>query len=239
MSEVVVKPTAEAVAAEAAERLVQAAQAAVARRGRFRVALAGGNTPMALYRLLVAEPYRQRMPWPQAEVFWGDERHLPPGDPGRNDTAVLPLLAEAGVPPAQIHPAPYIPDNPDASARAYEVALRRGWDAGEPLLDAALLGLGTDGHTASLFPGTPALEETARLVVANRAAYEDRHPERITLTLPALAETGLILFLVTGAAKREAVRRALAGPEDPPLPAQRVRSRFGPVVWLLDEAAAP
>lgn len=237
MSELVIKPTAEAAAQEAAERLVAAAQAAVARRGRFRVALAGGGTPMALYRLLVAEPYRQRMPWPQAEVFWGDERHLPPGDPGRNDTAVLPLLAQAGVPPAQVHPAPYTPGDPDASARAYEAALRRGWSAGEPLLDAALLGVGTDGHTASLFPGTPALDETKRLVVANYAAYEDRHPERVTLTLPALAETGLILFLVTGAGKREVVRRVLTGTEDPPLPAQRVRSRFGPVVWVVDEAA--
>ena len=233
-----IAPTPEALAREAAALFVDCAHAAVAERGRFRVALAGGSTPVALYRLLAAEPSRSQMPWAQTQVYWGDERHLPVGDPGRNDTEVLPLLGLAGAPAANVHPVPYEPGDVDTAAREYEQLLRSQTRRGEPLLDLVLLGLGNDGHTASLFPGTATLDETQRLVAPNYAVYEDRHPERITLTFPALNAATAALFLVAGEGKRDILRRVLGPREDPPLPAQRVQPAGGRVVWLVDRAAA-
>lgn len=235
--DLVVQPDPDALAQVAADRIVEVACNVLEHRERFRMALSGGGTPAALYRLLAAEPYRSRMPWGETEVYWGDERHLPPGDPGRNDTAVIPLLATAGVPEAQIHPVPYVPGDPDAAARRYEDVLLARRLPAQPLLDLVLLGMGTDGHTASLFPGTPALLEERRLVVANTALYADRHPERITLTFPALSESEVAMFLVTGASKRSMLHRVLAPPEDLPFPAQRVRPASGRVLWLVDRAA--
>ncbi len=234
---VIVQADSTAVAHAAAQMFVQWAQEAVHKRGRFRVALAGGSTPQALYELLTLAPYRAQLPWVQLEVFWGDERHLPAGHPGRNDTAVLPLLARSGVPAAQIHPVPFVSGDPDQAARRYEELLRLTASPHAPLLDLALLGLGHDGHTASLFPGTPAVDELERLVVANYAAYEDRHPERVTLTLPALNASTVVLFLVTGASKQAVLRRVFGPPEDPPLPAQRVQPATGQLLWLVDQAA--
>jgi len=233
----IIKPTPADVAESAAGLFVELAQAAAEVHGRFRVALAGGGTPAALYRLLAAEPYRLQIPWPKLDIFWGDERFLPAGHPGRNDTGVLPLLAKAGVPPANIHPVPFIPGDPDAAARQYQATLQDSAGPDRPLLDLALLGLGSDGHTASLFPGTAPLDETARLVVPNRAVYEDRHPERITLTLPALDAAATVLFLVTGTGKAAILRRVLSAAETPPLPAQRIRPASGRLFWLVDEAA--
>lgn len=233
------EPDAAGVARRAAELVVECAQDAVRRRGRFRIALSGGGTPGLLYRQLLSPGYRDRLPWPSIEVYWGDERHLPPGDAGRNDTEVLPLLAELGVPQQQIHPAPFVAGDVAQAAVAYERALRAQAAPGQPLLDLALLGLGTDGHTASLFPGTPALDETERLVVANYAAYEDRFPERLTLTFPALNACETVLFLVTGASKRTIVQRVLGAPESPPLPAQRVLPVSGRLFWVLDQEARP
>jgi 6-phosphogluconolactonase len=235
--DLVVRPDPEAVAQAAGERVVEMAQEALERRGRFRMALSGGETPGALYRLLAAEPYRSRMPWGATEVYWGDERHLPPGDPGRNDTAVIPLLAAAGVPGPQVHPIPYVAGDPDAAARQYEAELVGQRRPAEPLLDLILLGMGTDGHTASLFPGTQALAEQQRLVVANTAIYQDRYPERITLTFPALQAIEVAMFLVTGVSKRSMLHRVLAPPEDLPFPAQRVQPASGRVLWLVDRAA--
>lgn len=235
--DLVVRPDPEAVAQAAGEQVVEIARDALERRGRFRMALSGGGTPGTLYRLLAAEPYRSRMPWEKTQVYWGDERHLPPGDPGRNDTGVIPLLAAAGVPEAQIHPVPYVAGDPDAAARQYEAVLVAQRHPIEPLLDLILLGMGTDGHTASLFPGTPALLEERRLVVANTAIYEDRYPERITLTFPALAAIEVAMFLVTGLSKRSMLHRVMAPPEDLPFPAQRVRPASGRVLWLVDRAA--
>ncbi|MEZ4768367.1 MAG: 6-phosphogluconolactonase [Caldilineales bacterium] len=231
------KPDSEAVARRAAELLIDCAATATQLRGRFRIALSGGGTPGQLYRLLASPPYRGHMPWPQTEVYWGDERHLPAGDPGRNDTEVLPLLAELGVPDAQIHPVPFVAGDVAQAAAAYEQILRSQAAPGQPLLDLVLLGLGTDGHTASLFPGTAALDEAERLVVPNYAAYEDRFPERLTLTFPAFNASQTVLFLVTGASKRDILRRVLGDAESPPLPAQRVQPASGRLFWLVDEAA--
>ena len=226
-----------AVAGRAAEMIIDAASAAVRTRGRFRIALAGGGTPGLLYRLLASSQYIERLPWQQTEVTWGDERHLPLGDPGRNDTDVLPLLAELGIPASQIHSVPFVAGNVDEAAAQYEQTLRLLARPGDPLLDLALLGLGTDGHTASLFPGTAALDETERLVVPNYAAYQDRFPERVTLTFPAINACETVLFLVTGSSKRAILRRVLGESESPPLPAQRVQPASGRLFWLVDEAA--
>lgn len=232
-----VQPDPAAVARQAAELLINAAAAAIQARGRFRVALAGGGTPGQLYRLLASPPYRSRMPWPMTEVWWGDERHLPAGDPGRNDSEVLPLLADAGVPASQIYPVPYVVGDVSQAAAQYEHMLRAKARPGEPLLDLAILGLGADGHTASLFPGTAPLEETERLVVPNYAAYEDRFPERVTLTFPAINACETVLFIVTGAAKRDILHRVLGPVQSPLLPAQRVQPASGRLLWLVDEVA--
>lgn len=233
------QPDAAGAARRAAELVVDCAQEAVRRRGRFRIALSGGGTPGLLYRQLISPGYQDRMPWPSIEVYWGDERHLPPGDAGRNDTEVLPMLSGVGVPSHQVHPAPYIAGDVAAAAARYQSQLLAPSRPGEPLLDLALLGLGADGHTASLFPGAAALEEGERLVVPTFAVYEDRFPERLTLTLPALNACETVLFLVTGAAKRAIVQRVLGAPESPPLPAQRVLPVSGRLFWVLDQEARP
>lgn len=226
-----------AVARRAAQLLINAAHAAIEARGRFRIALAGGGTPGQLYRLLASPSLVERVPWAMTEVYWGDERHLPAGDPGRNDVEVLPLLADVGIPEQQIHPVPFVVGDVSQAAAQYEQQLRAQPRPGKPLLDLAILGLGTDGHTASLFPGTAALDETERLVVPNVAAYEDRFPERVTLTFPAINACQTVIFLVTGPSKRDILRRVLADPESPPLPAQRVQPTSGRLYWLVDEAA--
>ena len=228
-----------AVARQAAINVIDWARATVQARGRFRIALAGGGTPGQLYRLLASLDYASAMPWSKVEVFWGDERHLPAGHPGRNDTEVLPLLADAGVPASQIHTVPYVAGSVDRAAAQYQRLLTEGVGAGEPLLDLALLGLGTDGHTASLFPDTAALEETERLVTPNYAAYEDRFPERVTLTFLAINACERVLFLVTGVSKRDILRRVLGAPESPPLPAQHVQPASGQLYWLADSTAYP
>lgn len=230
-----VEPDADAVAHRGAELIIAAAQAAVRARGRFRIALSGGGTPGNLYRLLASPACRLRFPWALTEVWWADERHLPAGDPGRNDSDVLPLLAEAGALPQQIHPVPFVAGDVARAAAAYDQALRQQAEPGQPLLDLALLGLGTDGHTASLFPGTAALEERERLAVPNFAAYEDRFPERVSLTFPALNACETVLFLATGASKRAILARVLGDPESPPLPAQQVQPK-GRLIWLVDSA---
>ncbi|MEA3337334.1 MAG: 6-phosphogluconolactonase [Chloroflexota bacterium] len=246
MSEVVVRKDPEAVARQAATWIVRWARAAVAERGQFRIALAGGGTPARLYELLAREPYRSILPVAQTEVFWGDERFLPHGNAGRNDTHVLPLLSEAGIPGQNINPVPYVAETSDKScadsrlarsAHLYEKQLQTRLEPGHPLMDVILLGLGTDGHTASLFPDTAALSVTDHLVAPNRSAYEDRHPERITLTFPAINASRIILFMVTGRGKRDILRRVLDTPESPVLPAQLVAPTSGNLLWLADEAA--
>lgn len=252
----ILEADADAVARQAAQFFLRWAGEAVERGGRFRVALAGGDTPKALYGLLAADSYRRQVPWHHVHLYWGDERFLPPGHPGRNDTDVLPLWRQAGVLEENIHPVPYVtgPLDPaghdsqgaakglelrmDQAAQRYEALLRRQARPGEPLLDLVLLGLGTDGHTASLFPGTAALDEEDRWVVPNWAAYQDRHPQRITLTLPALNAAEIVMFLVTGEGKRQVLAQVLQSPQGRELPAGRVRPGSGRLVWLADRAAA-
>jgi 6-phosphogluconolactonase len=205
---------------------------------RFALCLSGGETPKRLYELIGAAPRRGRFPWQRTHWFWGDERMVPRDDPRSNfHLAWEALLQHAPIPPENIHAIMTERTSPAAGAAEYEAALKRFYgadklEAGRPLFDLTLLGLGEDGHIASLFPGSPALEETRRWVVpvAGEGALD-----RITLTYPALASSAAVAFLVVGARKREAFARARAG--DPALPAARLRPA-GAVYWFADRAAA-
>lgn len=227
---------AEALARRAADWLVTAARA---KEGVFAVALSGGSTPRRLYELLAAPPHRNAFPWSRAHWFWGDERFVPQDDPASNyRMARDALLAQAPIPDANIHPIPTEGIAPAAAAAAYERELKSFYGATvlkpeRPLFDVVLLGLGPEGHTASLFPGTAILEERARWV----GAVIGVKPEpRITLTYPALESSHLTAFLVAGEGKRAILKRLLRG--DPALPAARLRPS-GTLRLFIDRAAAP
>ncbi|MDR7568726.1 MAG: 6-phosphogluconolactonase [Armatimonadota bacterium] len=197
------------------------------------VALSGGRTPRRLYELLAEDP---RIPWPQIEVFWGDERYVPPGDPRSNaQMAREALLGRIAIPPENVHPMPTHFGDPEDAARAYETILRAVFGR-RPRFDLVLLGMGSDGHIASLSPGSSALPELERWVVA--VWTEADPPVRLTLTLAAINQARRVDVLATGAEKRQALRRALRGSRDPVrCPASGVRPRDGVVVWWVDRAA--
>jgi 6-phosphogluconolactonase len=230
----------------AAEEFVRAARTAIGAQGRFAVALSGGSTPKALYSLL-ATNYADFV-WNRVFLFFGDERHVAPTDADSNYRMVNEsLLTKIQIPAENVFRVQA--ENPDAAAAAseYEAQLRRFFELrsgdrpsdrpGEfPRFDLILLGLGPDGHTASLFPDSPALEEQSRLVVANWVAKFNAH--RITFTFPVLNRAAEIIFLASGADKADMVRQVLEGKNTPPLPSQRVQPSDGKLLWMLDEAAA-
>jgi len=229
------------VASAAAQRLVVLSREAIEERGRMRLALAGGRTPETLYRLLAESPYQEAVAWPLIEVFWGDERCVWPDHPESNyRMAREALLSKVPIPAANVHRMRGEFPDPAAAAREYEAVLRRVIETGgngPPRFDLCLLGLGPDGHTASLFPGSGVVRETRRFTAA--AWVEGLEAWRLTLTPPVLNAARHVLFLVTGADKAEAVREVLEGSEDPDrLPAQIVKPPNGKVEWLLDRAAA-
>jgi 6-phosphogluconolactonase len=235
--EIVIVSDAASVARGAAERLSLLACEAVENRERFSLVLSGGSTPGALYRLLAAEPYASQILWTGVHLFWGDERSVPPGDPGSNyHLAYETLISQVPIPAENVHPMPGELE-PEAAARAYESALTDYFCGPHSRFDLVLLGLGGDGHTASLFPGSRALEESQRLALPVQASYQDRPAHRVTLTLPAINAARDILFLVTGETKSAIVAAVLDGPKVG-LPAQRVRPTAGQVTWLLDAVAA-
>ena len=208
-------------------------KAAAAESG-FSLALSGGSTPRRLYERLASPAWRGRMPWERVHLFWGDERFVPPDHPDSNQRMARDsLIAHVPVPPANVHPIP-TDGTPEEAARRYDAELRAFAAArgAAPLFDVQLLGLGEDGHTASLFPGTAALAEWRALAVAVVGAKPE---PRITLTYPALALSRDAAFLVAGEGKRGMLRRLLAG--DPELPAAAVRAS-GEVVVFADRAAA-
>ena len=231
-----VLPDAGALTAEALERVLAAAEEAVRARRTFRIALSGGDTPRALH-LALAGSGGARASFPRWEVFFGDERWVPADDPASNlRMARETLLDHAPIPAASVHPIPTELASPAEAARAYERTLRARL-GDPPRLDLVLLGLGADGHTASLFPGEPALDARGVLVAPARVPATGQ--ERVTLTFEALAAARRVLFLVSGAAKAPALRAALAGePGATPPPAARVRPRDGGLLWLVDRAAA-
>ena len=235
--EIIIVPDAPALARRAAQRFTDLAGQALELRGRFIAALSGGSTPGALYRLLAAEPYRSQISWEQVHLFWADERCVPPGDPGSNyRLAYENLIARTPIPPENVHRVRGELE-PRLAAQAYDRELQDFFFGPPPRFDLVLLGLGSDGHTASLFPGSDALEETERLAVAVTAFYDDRPARRVTLTLPALNAARHLLFLVSGGEKAEIVHTVLDD-ATAHLPAQRVCPIAGELTWLLDAAAA-
>jgi 6-phosphogluconolactonase len=225
---------AQALAGRVADWLLAAAQA---KAGRFAVCLSGGSTPRRLYETLAGVVYRDRFPWARTHWFWGDERFVPPDDPLSNHRMVREaMLSRAPVPAENVHAVPTTGLTPAEAAERYEATLRafHGADlaAGAPLFDVTLLGLGPDGHTASLFPGDAALGERKRWVVAVIGAKAEA---RISLTYPALENSAAAAFLVEGAEKRDIFKRFRAG--DPALPASRLNP-MGELWYFADKAAA-
>jgi 6-phosphogluconolactonase len=226
--ELVVADGIEALVESAAARIRRVAADAVAARGRFRVALAGGSTPRALYPKLA-----QGVDWTRADVFFGDERAVPPDDPQSNyRMARETLLGPARVPEENVFRWRAEAPDLDAAARAYEETLRRR--SARPLLDLALLGLGPDGHTASLFPGTAALAVEDRLAVP--VTVPALNARRLTLTYPVFLEAGAVFFLVTGPDKRAALADVVRPGST--LPAARVVHQSPSVCIFCDRAAA-
>jgi len=227
--------TPEQLAQQAADWIIEQASKSGA---RFALCLSGGETPERLYELLATPAHRARMPWNRTHCFWGDERVVPHADERSNfHMAWEALLRHVPIPAANIHAIPTEQMSPAAGAAAYATTLKRFYgadtpEADRPLFDLTLLGLGEDGHIASLFPGSPALLETERWAVA---VMGETPPDRITLTYPVLASSKVTAFLVTGERKRDALARVRAG--DPALPASRLQTA-GAIHWFIDRAAA-
>jgi len=224
----------------AAEEFIRAATEAIQKRGRFAVALSGGSTPKSLYALLAANAGTS-LPWTQMFFFFGDERHVPPAHPDSNyRMANESLFSKVPIPPGNIFRVPTENPDADAAAAAYEQTLRDFFGAkpGEfPSFDLILLGMGPDGHTASLFPETAAIREKSRLVVANWV--EKLQTSRITLTLPVLNAARSVAFLVSGIDKAPALHEVLEG--DGPgekYPSKLVQPEYGRLIWFVDRAAA-
>ncbi len=233
---------AEAVSQAAAVEFVQVARAAIAARGHFYVALSGGSTPQRLYQLLAEPPYRDQIAWNAVEVFWGDERAVPADHKDSNyHMARQALLDHVPLPPNQIHRIEAERGDRDQAARDYQTAMASAFDidaAGPPpSFDLVLLGMGGDGHTASLFPNTSALQETERWIAPN--FVPKFAADRLTLTYPVINAARDVLFLVAGADKADVLREVIQGPSDPDrLPSQRIRPMDGKLTWYLDGQAA-
>jgi 6-phosphogluconolactonase len=227
-------PTPDALAQRVAQWMTELA---CAKQGRFAIALSGGSTPRLLYQTLAAEPYLDSFPWQHVHWFWGDERFVPHSDPESNfRMASDAMLALTPVLHAQMHPIPTVGVTPEEAADAYQSELRTFYgadflSAGHKLFDIVLLGLGEDGHTASLFPGSPALQERERwTAVADKGGQT-----RITLTYPALESCDHAAFLVSGASKRDILARVIGGDES--LPASRFRPA-GDLHFFTDSEAS-
>lgn len=227
---------------KAAEKFCEKAEEAISQKGRFTVALSGGSTPKELYLLLANDdaPFRQRLQWDKIHFFWGDERCVPPSHADSNYRMVNEsMLSKLPVLPKNTHPVLGVGGDATKAADDYEQVIRRFFrlpDDEVPKFDLILLGMGNDGHTASLFPGSRALQEKKRLVVAVKT--ENSSSQRITLTPPVLNGASLVMFLVSGDNKTETLKNVLEGDYEPAkLPAQVVRPTNGKVLWLLDKAA--
>lgn len=224
----------------AAEQFVQLAVESVAGSGRFTVALSGGSTPKALYSLLASETFLPLVPWTKVYFFWGDERCVPPDHAESNyGMARTTLLDDVPVPKENVYRVPAEQGNAESVAAEYERILRAffGFNRGQqPRFDLILLGMGQDGHTASLFPGTAALNERGT-VTANEIQGVGTH--RITLTIPAINRAAHIVFLVAGSSKASVLKEVLEGQDRPArLPSQSIQPVEGKLLFLVDRAAA-
>lgn len=238
--EIVVCADPEALASEAANRFVTLAREAAAAHGRFRVALSGGSTPAAMQRLLAAAPRKQQVDWQRVHIFWGDERFVPPAHMHSTlRVAQETLLNHVPIPPSHVYPVPTAGVSPDEAAAQYAQSIHEHFFPAAPRFDLIILGMGPDGHTASLFPGDEALTgDDGRLVTAVTNAPKPP-PTRITFTYPLLNQAAHVMFLVAGEDKAQTAAQVLAGAYDPHrYPAQGVHPANGRLVWLLDQAAA-
>jgi 6-phosphogluconolactonase len=230
-----------AIARRAAQEFVQAAAAAVRKKGSFNVALAGGSTPKALYSLLVNDPaLRAQVPWDKIHLFFGDERHVAPDHPDSNfRMATEAMISRAPLKPEQVTRIKGEYPDAEQAALEYEKALREYFklkDGEYPRFDLVLAGMGNEGHTLSLFPGTKALHPDGRIAVRNWVGK--LYSERITLTAPAASNAAQVIFMVTGADKAPALKAVLEGPIEPEqLPAQLLQPKNGKLLWLVDTAA--
>jgi 6-phosphogluconolactonase len=224
-----------------ADDLVEVGARSVSRSGQFTLVLSGGSTPFGLYELLAKSPYRERVSWDRVHLFWGDERCVAPDDPGSNfRLAREQLIAPLGIPQTNLHRIKGELRVPEETAREYESDLTGFFNlqVGElPRFDLILLGLGTDGHTASLFPCDSSLQEQDRLVIATQSAHAGT--QRVSLTLPTIKHARHIFFLISGAEKSEAVLAVLeTSGEGVPLPASLVEPINGDLRFYLDQPAA-
>lgn len=235
-----VYPTTQALLDAAAHHVLDHARQAIAARDAFTIALAGGSTPRGLFAMLAAPPFRNQLDWTKIRFFWGDERHVPPDHADSNyRMAHEALLRHLPISAAQVHRMPSELPDAQAAADQYEAALREQFGASEPdvpRFDLILLGMGPDGHTASLFPGTQAVHETSRLVAA--PWVETLQAFRITFTPVLLNHARQVTFLICGRAKAETLHAVLEGPFQPDaLPAQVIGPRAGTLTWFVDQEA--
>lgn len=236
MNKVEIFPDAESVSRAAADLFVDRAREANV-RGRFNVSLSGGSTPKRVYELLAQAPWRDRVPWPIVHLFWGDERCVAADDARSNYRMTrLALLDHVPIPANQVYPVDGL-SPPRQAAEKYERLLREHFAGQPPRFDLVFLGLGENGHTASLWPRSPVLQETQRWVGEVYVAEQDVY--RVTMTAPLLNQALVTAFLVTGASKRAVLHEVLEGTYDPErLPAQLIRPASGDVRWLADTASA-
>jgi len=239
--EIYIFPDAAAIAKRASEIFIESAKSAVADHGVFNVALSGGSTPKALNILLAAEPLRSQVTWDKLRIFFGDERHAGPADPDSNYRMTNEtLLSKAPLKPEQVHRIMGEYPDTERAAKEYEQLLRDQFKPSAdqlPRFDLMFLGMGDEGHTLSLFPGTKALHDKGRLVMSNWVGK--LYTDRITCTAPVANNSALVVFMVAGAAKAPALKAVLEGPHEPEqLPSQLINPTSGKLLWLLDTAAA-
>jgi len=233
-------PDVSAIAQRAAALYVDAAQQAARERGVFRVAMAGVSTPKSLHALLTAEPFRSQLPWEKMQIFFGDERHVPPDHADSNFRMVSEtFVSKSPLKPEQVFRIKAELQDTEKAALDYEQVLRTQFalKPGElPRFDLMLLGMGNEGHTLSLFPGTTALRDNGRLVV--RTWVGKLYTERITCTAPVANNSAAVLFMIAGADKAPALKAVLEGPYEPDqLPSQLIKPANGKLFFLVDSAA--
>jgi 6-phosphogluconolactonase len=232
--EILVLKTAQEIASTAAKEFVFLARSSIQARGRFTVALSGGSTPKTLFGILAND---REVPWDKIHLFWGDERHVPPDHPDSNFLMTQQsLLSKIKIPHENVHRIMAEEEDANRAAESYEHVLQQFF-GGLPRFDLALLGMGPDGHTASLFPGTKALHETKRLVVSNWVGKF--YTDRITMTVPVLNNAACVIFLVAGEDKTQPLKGVLEGPHEPEqLPSQLIQPTNGKLLWMVDRSAA-
>jgi 6-phosphogluconolactonase len=236
--EVLICGDAAELAREAARRFAELAVAFTSDAGRFTVALSGGSTPKAMFQILAEKPFADSLPWPSIYFFWGDERCVPPDHAESNyRMANETLLSKVPVPRENIFRIPAEDEDHERAAASYSETLRKFFAGERPALDLVFLGMGADGHTASLFPGTAALQAGDRIAAPN---YVEKFQSwRITLTASAINMARSVIFLVAGADKAPALKEVIEGPRNPELyPSQLIEPSQGSLLWMVDEAAA-